>query len=160
MSESVIVTETHDRVGLIRLNRPKQMNALNGEVMHSLVQAAVEFDKAQDIGAIVITGNERAFAAGADIKEMAHASAVDMLLADRIGLWDQLRGVKIPIIAAVSGWCLGGGCELAMACDMIVASETARFGQPEINIGIFPGAGGHTAHDACNRQSARNGGDP
>ncbi len=142
MSDPVIVTETHDRVGLIRINRPKQMNALNGEVMHSLVHAAVEFDKAQDIGAIVFTGNERAFAAGADIKEMANASAVDMLLADRIGLWDQLRGVKIPIIAAVSGWCLGGGCELAMACDMIVASETSRFGQPEINIGVFPGAGG------------------
>ncbi len=142
MSDPVIVTETHDRVGLIRINRPKQMNALNGEVMRSLVQAAVEFDKAQDIGAIVITGNERAFAAGADIKEMADASAIDMLLADRIGLWDQLRGVKIPIIAAVSGWCLGGGCEMAMACDMIVASETARFGQPEINIGVFPGAGG------------------
>ena len=142
MSDPVIVTETHDRVGLIRINRPKQMNALNGEVMGSLVQAAVEFDKTQEIGAIVITGNERAFAAGADIKEMADASAIDMLLAGRIELWDQLRGVKIPMIAAVSGWCLGGGCELAMACDMIVASETARFGQPEINIGVFPGAGG------------------
>jgi enoyl-CoA hydratase len=90
----------------------------------------------------VITGDERAFAAGADIKEMAGASSVDMLLDDRIGKWDRLRGVKKPIIAAVSGFCLGGGCELAMACDMIVASESARFGQPEINIGVMPGAGG------------------
>jgi len=107
-----------------------------------LVDAALAFDADAAVGAIVITGDERAFAAGADIKEMASASVVEMLQANRIELWDALRGIKKPLIAAVSGWALGGGCELAMACDMIVASETARFGQPEINIGIIPGAGG------------------
>jgi enoyl-CoA hydratase len=100
------------------------------------------FDRDPAIGAIVLTGDERAFAAGADIKEMADASAVEMLQTDRISLWDRLRKIKIPLVAAVSGWCLGGGNELAMACDMIVASETARFGQPEINLGVIPGAGG------------------
>jgi enoyl-CoA hydratase len=94
------------------------------------------------VRAIVLTGDERAFAAGADIKEMAEASSVDMLLADRISRWDRIRSVKIPVIAAVSGWCLGGGHELAMACDMIIASESAKFGQPEINLGVMPGAGG------------------
>ncbi|MFQ5409012.1 MAG: enoyl-CoA hydratase-related protein [Anaerolineales bacterium] len=142
MTEQVILTETHGHAGLIRINRPQQRNALNGEVIRALVEAVVAFDIDPDVRAIVITGDERAFAAGADIKEMAGASAIDMLLADRIEQWDRLRAIKIPLIAAVSGWCLGGGCELAMACDMIVASESAQFGQPEINIGIFPGAGG------------------
>jgi len=142
MSDNLILVETHGRAGVIRINRPKQLNALNGAVMRALVDAALAFDADAAIGAIVITGDERAFAAGADIKEMASASVVEMLQANRIELWDALRGIKKPLIAAVSGWALGGGCELAMACDMIVASETARFGQPEINIGIIPGAGG------------------
>ncbi|HLF01747.1 MAG TPA: enoyl-CoA hydratase-related protein, partial [Anaerolineales bacterium] len=126
----------------IRFNRPQQLNALNGAIMEELVNACEMFDKDSSVGAIVITGDERAFAAGADIKEMAGASAVDMLLTDRISKWDRLRKINKPIIAAVSGFCLGGGCELAMACDMIVASESARFGQPEINLGVIPGAGG------------------
>lgn len=142
MSDALVLIETHGRVGVIRINRPKQLNALNGAVMRILVDAALAFDADAAVGAIVITGDERAFAAGADIKEMAAASVVEMLQANRIELWDALRGIKKPLIAAVSGWALGGGCELAMACDMIVASETARFGQPEINIGIIPGAGG------------------
>ena len=142
MSDALVLIETHGRVGVIRINRPKQLNALNGAVMRELVDAALAFDADSAVGAIVITGDERAFAAGADIKEMAVASVVEMLQANRIELWDALRGIKKPLIAAVSGWALGGGCELAMACDMIVASETARFGQPEVNIGIIPGAGG------------------
>ena len=142
MSDALILVEMHGRAGVIRINRPKQLNALNGAVMRVLVDAALAFDADAAVGAIVITGDERAFAAGADIKEMASASVVEMLQANRIELWDALRGIKKPLIAAVSGWALGGGCELAMACDMIVASETARFGQPEINIGIIPGAGG------------------
>jgi enoyl-CoA hydratase len=142
MSYTVIQTEIHDRVALIRLNRPEALNALNGAMMEELAQALEAFDADQAIGAIVITGNERVFAAGADIKEMVDASAVDMLQAGRVDRWDRVRSVKKLVIAAVSGWCLGGGNELAMACDMVVASETAKFGQPEIEIGVIPGAGG------------------
>lgn len=142
MSADLILTETHEHAGLIKFNRPQQLNALNGAIMEALVTACEEFDRDPAIGAIVITGDERAFAAGADIKEMAEASAVQMLLDDRISKWDRLRKIRKPIIAAVSGFCLGGGCELAMACDMIVASESAKFGQPEINLGVIPGAGG------------------
>jgi enoyl-CoA hydratase len=142
MSYAIIQTEVHDRVGLIRFNRPKALNALNLALMRELVQALEVFDADSAIGAMVITGDERAFAAGADIEEMVDASAVDMLLVDYIGTWDQIRNIKKPLIAAVSGWVLGGGNELAMSCDMIVASETAKFGQPEINIGVIPGAGG------------------
>lgn len=137
-----ILTETIGRVGLVRLNRPQAMNALNGELIGELMDALLAFDADDAIGAMVITGSERAFAAGADIKEMAQASAVEMLLRDRISRLDRILQVKKPVIAAVSGWCLGGGSELAMSCDMIVASETARFGQPEINLGVIPGAGG------------------
>jgi enoyl-CoA hydratase len=137
-----ILAETHGRVGLVRLNRPKALNALNSDLLSELSDALTAFDSDTNIGAMVITGDERAFAAGADIKEMAEASAVEMLQKDRIALYDRLRQIKKPIIAAVSGWCLGGGNELALSCDMIVASETARFGQPEINIGVIPGAGG------------------
>jgi enoyl-CoA hydratase len=137
-----IRTELHDRAGLIRINRPEAMNALNGQVMQELAQALEAFDADPRVGAIVLTGDDRAFAAGADIKEMAEASAVEMLLADRISHWDRIQRIKKPVIAAVSGWCLGGGNELAMACDLIVASESARFGQPEINLGVMPGAGG------------------
>jgi len=142
MSDTIIRTEVHGQAGLIRLNRPEAMNALNGAVMEQVAQALEAYDADAAIGAMVITGDDRAFAAGADIKEMAEATAVEMLLSDRIGRWDRLRRIHKPIIAAVSGWCLGGGNELAMACDMIVASETAKFGQPEINLGVIPGAGG------------------
>jgi len=142
VSYTFIQTEVHDHVGLIRLNRPKALNALNSTLMRELIQALEAFDADSSVGAMVITGDERAFAAGADIEEMVDASAVDMLLVDYIGTWDQIRNIKKPLIAAVSGWVLGGGNELAMSCDMIVASETAKFGQPEINIGVIPGAGG------------------
>ena len=142
MSYKSIKTEIHEGVGLIRIDRPKALNALNSAVMEELGQALVVFDTDPQIGAIVITGDTRAFAAGADIKEMVDATAAEMLQSDPIKRWDLIREVKKPIIAAVSGWCLGGGNELAMACDMIIASETAKFGQPEINIGVIPGAGG------------------
>jgi enoyl-CoA hydratase len=118
------------------------LNALNGAVMRELTSALEELDRDQDIRCLILTGDARAFAAGADIKEMAEASAVEMLERNWIAYWDRLRQVGKPIIAAVSGYALGGGCELAMACDLIVASETAEFGQPEINIGVMPGAGG------------------
>ena len=137
-----ILVETHQRVGLIRLNRPKALNALNATLMGELNSALNDFDQDTEIGAIVITGDERAFAAGADIKEMSASSAVDMLLYDNISAFDQIMHIKKPVIAAVSGWCLGGGNELAMSCDMIIASESAKFGQPEITIGVIPGAGG------------------
>ena len=139
---TTILVETHERVGLMRINRPKALNALDSTVTRELNLAMTEFDGDEDIGAMVITGDGRAFAAGADIKEMADASAVEMLQRDNISAFDQIRKIKKPVIAAVSGWCLGGGNELAMSCDMIVASETARFGQPEINLGVIPGAGG------------------
>ena len=143
MSEyTTILVERRERVGLIRLNRTQFMNALNGVLLDELMAAMEDFDATPDIGAMVITGNERVFAAGADIKEMADASAVDMLVRDSVSQFDRIRLVKKPVIAAVSGWCLGGGFELAMSCDMIIASETARFGQPEITIGVIPGAGG------------------
>ena len=142
MPYTSILVETVDHVGLIRLNRPQQLNALNSVLMEELVEALEAFDRDEGIRCIVLTGNERAFAAGADIKEMVEASPVDMLLRDHISRWDRIRRIRKPIIAAVSGWCLGGGCELAMACDIIIASETAVFGQPEINIGVMPGAGG------------------
>ena len=141
-SYTTILSETHEGVGLIRIDRPKALNALNSTLMTELNEALKAFDADDMVGAIVITGNERAFAAGADIKEMTEASAVDMLRRDTISLYDGIRQIKKPVIAAVSGWCLGGGNELAMSCDMIVASESARFGQPEINIGVIPGAGG------------------
>lgn len=142
MSYTSILIETLDSVGLIRLNRPKALNALDSTIMGEVVQALKAFDDDEQIKVIVITGNEKAFAAGADIKEMVDASSVDMFLKDPIAKWDAVASFNKPLIAAVSGWCLGGGAELAMACDMIVASETARFGQPEINIGVIPGAGG------------------
>jgi len=142
MSYEFILTETHGQVGLVRLNRPKALNALSSGLRRELMDALNTFDADPSIGAIVITGDERAFAAGADIKEMAEASAVDMLQQDNISTFDRIQKVRKPMIAAVSGWCLGGGNELAMSCDMVVASETARFGQPEINLGVIPGAGG------------------
>ena len=142
MTYKTIQVETQERVGLIRLNRPKVLNALNRTLLNELTEALEKFDADDAIGAMVITGNEKAFAAGADIKEMAEASAVEMLKSDFIPTFDRIRGIKKPVIAAVSGWALGGGSELALSCDMIIASETAKFGQPEINIGVIPGAGG------------------
>ena len=143
MSEyTTILVETIEKVGLIRLNRPKALNALNATLIAELMAALEDFDRDDNIGAMVVTGSERAFAAGADIKEMAEATAVDMLTRDNISAFDRIMGINKPIIAAVSGWCLGGGCELAMSCDMILASESAKFGQPEINLGVIPGAGG------------------
>jgi len=137
-----ILIERRERVGLVRINRPKVRNALNSTVLNELAEALEALDADPEIGAVVLTGDDVAFAAGADIKEMAEASAVHMLMHSHIPQFDRLRGIHKPMIAAVSGWCLGGGNELAMACDMIIASETARFGQPEINIGVIPGAGG------------------
>jgi enoyl-CoA hydratase len=137
-----ILTEIHGQVGLVRINRPKARNALNSTVLHELGDALETFDADPALGAIVITGDDQAFAAGADIKEMADASAMHMLTQSHIPQFDRIRAIHKPVIAAVSGWCLGGGNELAMACDMIIASETARFGQPEINLGVIPGAGG------------------
>lgn len=142
MPYETILTQVEDRVGLIRLNRPKQLNALNAQLMEELTTALEVFDGDESVGCIVITGNERAFAAGADVKEMAGASAVEMLTRDVIARWDRIKKIKKPIVAAVSGWCLGGGCEIAMTCDIIVASESAQFGQPEIDLGVMPGAGG------------------
>jgi enoyl-CoA hydratase len=142
MTNDSVLTEKHERVGLVRINRPKQLNALNQQTMDALTGACVAFDADADVGCLVITGNERAFAAGADIKQMMNAGVVDMLDNPFIDYWDRLRRISKPIIAAVSGYCLGGGNELAMACDLIVASETAVFGQPEINLGVIPGAGG------------------
>jgi enoyl-CoA hydratase len=139
--ESILVRR-EERVGIVQLNRPKVLNALNREIMAEVMIALEAFDQGEEVGCIVITGNERAFAAGADIKEMAGATPAKMLDNPFIDYWDRLRRISKPIIAAVSGFALGGGCELAMACDMIVASESAKFGQPEINLGVIPGAGG------------------
>jgi enoyl-CoA hydratase len=138
----LVERQAEQRTALVRLNRPKQLNALNGAVMDALCAALEELDRDDEVRAIVVTGNERAFAAGADIGEMAGASPVDMLVTNRIGQWDRIRKITKPIIAAVNGWALGGGCELAMTLDTIVAGEGAKFGQPEINIGVIPGAGG------------------
>jgi len=142
--EQLILVERDEerRVALLRFNRPKQLNALNGAVMDALCSALEELDRDDAIRVLVVTGNERAFAAGADIGEMAGASPIDMLRTNRIAQWDRVRRIGKPVIAAVAGWCLGGGCELAMALDLIVAAESAKFGQPEINIGVIPGAGG------------------
>jgi enoyl-CoA hydratase len=138
----LVERQAEQRTALVRLNRPKQLNALNGAVMDALCIALEELDADEGVRSIVVTGNERAFAAGADIGEMAEATAIDMLLTNRIGQWDRIRRITKPVIAAVNGWALGGGCELAMTLDLIVAGEGAKFGQPEIGIGVIPGAGG------------------
>ena len=142
MTYENILTRVEGRAGIVQLNRPKALNALNRELMTELMDALDAFNGDPAIGCMVVTGSERAFAAGADIKEMASATPTSMMTNSFIDLWDRLRAMGKPIIAAVSGFALGGGCELAMACDMIVASETAQFGQPEINLGVIPGAGG------------------
>jgi len=142
MAYTSILTEIRGRVGLVTLNRPQAMNAFNTVMLKELFDALEAFDNDESIGAVVVTGNEKAFAAGADIKEMADESPFDMIQKGRVEIWDRIRAIRKPVIAAVSGWALGGGCEFAISCDMIVASENAKFGQPEITIGIIPGAGG------------------
>ncbi len=137
-----ILVDRAGAVATIALNRPKALNALNIELMTELVDCLEALDQDDGVRAIVLTGSERAFAAGADIKEMADANAMEMLARDQFARWDRIRKIKKPIIAAVSGFALGGGCELMMHCDIIIASETARIGQPEILIGVMPGAGG------------------
>lgn len=137
-----ILTERIDRVAVITLNRLKALNALNSQVMNEVTTAAAEFDADHGIGAIIITGSEKAFAAGADIKEMSEQSFSDMFGSDFFSAWGKLGAVRTPTIAAVSGYALGGGCELAMMCDVIIAAENATFGQPEIKLGVLPGMGG------------------
>jgi enoyl-CoA hydratase len=137
-----ILVEARGRVGWITLNRPEALNALNSQIMHDIVDAASAFDADPGIGAIVVTGSERAFAAGADIKEMESKSGLDMVMDDHFGGWARFAAVRTPVIAAVAGYALGGGCELAMMCDIILAADTAKFGQPEINLGVIPGMGG------------------
>ncbi|MGH2400713.1 MAG: enoyl-CoA hydratase-related protein, partial [bacterium] len=142
MTYANILVEVDGPLGIITLNRPKVLNALNRDTMDEIATALEGLDRDDDIRCIILTGNERAFAAGADVNEMAAATPVDMLASYRFQQWERVRKISKPMIAAVRGFALGGGCELAMLCDMIVAGEGARFGQPEINIGIMPGAGG------------------
>ena len=137
-----VTREVAPFIAMIELNRPKELNALNRQLMLEIKETLQDFDNDDSIRAIILTGGEKFFAAVADIKQMADATAIDMLNIDQFSTWDQIKKTKKPIIAAVSGFALGGGCELAMTCDMIIASETAQFGQPEINIGTMPGAGG------------------
>lgn len=141
--ELIIVTEQYQPgIALIQLNRPKELNALNPQLMGEVRDALLQLDRNENVKVIIITGNDQAFAAGADIKQMADKTAIDMHIMDQFSTWDQIRKTKKPIIAAVSGFALGGGCEFVMTCDMVIASETAKFGQPEIKIGTIPGAGG------------------
>ncbi|TGQ65001.1 MAG: enoyl-CoA hydratase [Mesorhizobium sp.] len=142
MVYETIITETRGKVGLITLNRPKALNALNSLVMAEVVAAAGDFGADAGIGAMVITGSEKAFAAGADIKEMQAISYVDAYVQDFFVGWEELTRARKPVIAAVAGYALGGGCELAMMCDFIIAADTAKFGQPEITLGVIPGMGG------------------
>ncbi|EUC00496.1 Enoyl-CoA hydratase/isomerase [Rhizobium sp. CF080] len=142
MSYETLLTETRGAVALITLNRPKALNALNSTVMAELTQVLAAFGKDEAIGAIVLTGSEKAFAAGADIKEMQGIDFVEAYVNDFISGWEAIAATRKPMIAAVSGFALGGGCELAMMCDFIIASETAKFGQPEITLGVIPGMGG------------------
>jgi enoyl-CoA hydratase len=138
-----ILVETQDKVGLIRLNRPKALNALNDQLMDELGDTLLKFDADEGIGCIVITGSEKAFAAGADIGAMASYTYMDVFKSDYITRnWEQIRRIRKPVVAAVAGYALGGGCELAMMCDFIIAADTAKFGQPEIKLGTMPGAGG------------------
>jgi enoyl-CoA hydratase len=141
MTYQNILTEQRGRVGLIRLNRPQALNALNAQLNDELGQAVAAFDADAGIGCILLTGSDKAFAAGADIKEMAKKSAVEVFKEDFAGTWDAVARARKPVVAAVAGFALGGGCELAMQCDLIIAADTAKFGQPEIKLGIIPGIG-------------------
>ncbi|HBO80336.1 MAG TPA: enoyl-CoA hydratase, partial [Cupriavidus sp.] len=143
MSYENILVETRGRVGLVTLNRPKALNALNDALMDELGAALTAFDQDEAIGCIVITGSERAFAAGADISMMAKYSYMDVYKGDYITRnWETIRRIRKPVIAAVAGYALGGGCELAMMCDIVIAADSAKFGQPEVKLGTMPGAGG------------------
>ncbi|MCL4748317.1 MAG: enoyl-CoA hydratase [Burkholderiaceae bacterium] len=143
MNYEMILVERRDRVGLITINRPKQLNALNDQVMNEIGHALSAFDAGEDVGAIVITGSDKAFAAGADIGAMAQWTYMDVFKTEYISRnWETIRRIRKPVIAAVAGFALGGGCELAMMCDIVIAADTARFGQPEIKLGVIPGAGG------------------
>jgi enoyl-CoA hydratase len=137
-----VLLEREEPIALVRLNRPEQLNALSSELMRELVGALENLDGDDSVHCIVLAGNERAFAAGADISELRDTATIDLYFGARLDLWDAIRSVRTPLVAAVSGYCLGGGCELAMACDLIVASESAQFGQPETGLGVMPGAGG------------------
>ncbi len=139
--ENIVLTKEVP-IAVVQINRPNVLNALNYRLMVELASCLEELDADDSVNAIVITGNEKAFAAGADIKEMADSGTVEMVENDRFSVWDKIKRTRKPTIAAVSGFALGGGCELAMMCDIIIASETVKFGQPEINIGVIPGAGG------------------
>ncbi len=142
MAFETIMVEKRDAVAIVTLNRPKQLNALNGALIAELTRALAGFDADPEIGAVVLTGSEKAFAAGADIKEMAEKDFSEAYNSDFIGAWHEIARHKKPVIAAVAGYALGGGCELAMMCDIIIAADNAKFGQPEINLGTIPGAGG------------------
>lgn len=142
MTYETILVERDQRVGIITLNRPQALNALNSQVINEVTSAATELDDDPDIGAIIITGSAKAFAAGADIKEMADLTFADAFTADFFATWGKLAAVRTPTIAAVAGYALGGGCELAMMCDVLIAADTAKFGQPEIKLGVLPGMGG------------------
>jgi enoyl-CoA hydratase len=142
MTDELVLVERDEPIAVVLLNRPQQLNALSDELMDQLISALQELDGDEAICCVVLGGSERAFAAGADIGELASASAIDLYYARRVERWDAIRNLWTPLVAAVSGFCLGGGCELALSCDLIVASETARFGQPETGLGIIPGAGG------------------
>jgi enoyl-CoA hydratase len=142
MAYSCILVDTRDKVGVITLNRPKVLNALNALLVAELNEALDGFEADAGIGCIVVTGSEKAFAAGADIKEMSSMDYMDAYLGDFITSWERVSRVRKPIVAAVAGYALGGGCELAMMCDFILAADTAKFGQPEINLGVMPGSGG------------------
>ncbi len=137
-----ILTSTEGHVGIVTLNRPDKLNALNLDLMKQLVAALEAYEQNDNIYVVLLTGNERAFAAGADIGDMAEATPISQYKGNQFARWERISKISKPIVAAVSGFALGGGCELAMSCDLIVASETAQFGQPEINIGVMPGAGG------------------
>jgi len=139
---SVFLVERDGPVAVVLLNRPDALNALSGELMDALVSALEELDSDEAVRCIVLGGSERVFAAGADVAELAAATPIELYENRRIDRWDAIRALRTPLVAAVSGYCLGGGCELAMLCDIVVASETAQFGQPEINLGVLPGAGG------------------
>ena len=138
----IVDPQVEQHIALIKLHRPKELNALNRQLMKELQQALQQLDEDEKVRVIVLTGDEKAFAAGADIRQMADATALDMLKLNQFATWDQVKKTRKPMIAAVSGFALGGGCELMMHCDLIVASETARIGQPEIKLGVIPGAGG------------------
>jgi enoyl-CoA hydratase len=142
VSEPLVSVEREESIAVVLLNRPQQLNALSDELMGALVDALRELDGEEAVRCIVVGGSDRAFAAGADIGQLAQASPVEMYYQRRVDRWDEIRALWTPLVAAVSGFCLGGGCELAMACDLIVASETAKFGQPETGLGLIPGAGG------------------